>query len=513
MLIRVTGTSFASAQLLKIRAATKTLCAMKRSLSIFAILTMCACGTIDFDSTNGGNSSDGDVADISILQSNESDDSFDLNDYTNTVTICYDGSQATVTKSADIESLTVSRDGAYVTVGDSGTELKNLRIILSGSTTSGNLKVYNSKKFVLELNGVSITSARGAAVNNQCPKTMFVQLNTGTVNSLCDASSYSDVVSGEDCNAALFSEGQMVFEGEGSLSVTARYKHAISSDDYIRVDGGNITVPSAAGDGIHVNDYYYQTGGSMNIKAVDEGVQVEKGFFNITGGSLTISTSGTKGEGIEAASDIYIQGGSTYVYSAKDDAVNSGGSIIVSDGYLFAYASSNDALDSNAGKSGAITITGGVVIAHGANSPEEAFDCDNHSYIRISGGTVFGTGGTQSGGSFTASQYGSVISGSVSTGYFTVTDADGNVIMCCKVPRIVSNSSTLVSSPSFESGGSYKYSVLSSRPEGSSAVFGDYYYTGGTASAATSFSVSTTYTFSGGGGGGFPGGGGGPGRH
>ena len=381
MLIRVTLGFYDAAQLLKICAATKTLHAMKPLYFLFAILTVSACGTIDFDSPNGGDSSDGDVADISILQSNESDDSFDINEYTNTVTISYDGSQASVTKSADIESLTVSRDGAYVTVGDSGTELKNLRIILSGSTSSGNIKVYNTKKYVLELNGVSITSARGAAVNNQCPKTMFVQLNTGTVNALTDASSYSDAVSGEDCNAALFSEGQIVFEGDGELSVTARCKHAISSDDYIRVDGGNITVPSAPGDGVHVNDYYYQTGGSVNIKAVDDGIQVEKGFASISGGALTVNTSGTKGkgintlgdieisggtivvnstgtkgEGIESEANIYVKGGSTYVYSAKDDAINSGGSIFISDGHLYAYASSNDAIDANAGKSGAITI-------------------------------------------------------------------------------------------------------------------------------------------------------------
>ena len=82
--------------------------------------------------------------------------------------------------------------------------------------------------------------------------------------------------------------------------------------------------------------------------------------------------------------------------------------------------------------------------------------------------------------------------------------------MSCKVPRSLSSCAILVSSPSFKSSGSYKYSVLSSKPNGATTVFEDYYYGDGSATASTSFDVGTTYTFSGGGG--FPGGGGGGGR-
>ena len=153
-------------------------------------------------------------------------------------------------------------------------------------------------------------------------------------------------------------------------------------------------------------------------------------------------------------------------------------------------------------------------MAHGTTSPEEPFDCDDHSRIKISGGTVFGTGGVQAGGSFTSSQYGAVLSTSLSAGYFSVTDASGNVIMCCKVPRSINSTGTLISSPAFKSGGTYKYSLLSSKPTGATTVFDDYYYADGTASASTTLTVGTTYTFSGGGGGGNPPGGGGgrPGR-
>ena len=50
-------------------------------------------------------------------------------------------------------------------------------------------------------------------------------------------------------------------------------------------------------------------------------------------------------------------------------------------------------MDSNYGKSGAITISGGNVFAYSATGSEEGIDCDNNSYIVVTDGIAVTAGG------------------------------------------------------------------------------------------------------------------------
>ena len=122
----------------------------------------------------------------------------------------------------------VSVSGNDVTV-DNTKAKEAIRYELSGSTSDGFLKIYGSKKQALILNGVSISNPNGAAINNQCKKRCFVVVN-GT-NTLADGASYTDTPDTEDEKAAFFSEGQLIFSGTGSLTVTAKGKAGITSDD------------------------------------------------------------------------------------------------------------------------------------------------------------------------------------------------------------------------------------------------------------------------------------------
>ena len=53
-------------------------------------------------------------------------------------------------------------------------------------------------------------------------------------NTLSDGASYTTTPEDEDEKAAFFSEGQLVFSGDGSLTVHATGKAGITSDDYVR---------------------------------------------------------------------------------------------------------------------------------------------------------------------------------------------------------------------------------------------------------------------------------------
>ena len=147
----------------------------------------------------------------------QDEDAVDYGDYventtwSTTVRINFDGETATVT--GQPSSVAVSIDGAHVTVSSAA---KRVRYIVSGTTTDGSLKFYSDKKFQLQLNGADITNPHGAAINNQCGKSLYLVLNEGTSNTLRDGTDYT-MVDGEDQKAALFSEGQILVQHGPSL--------------------------------------------------------------------------------------------------------------------------------------------------------------------------------------------------------------------------------------------------------------------------------------------------------
>ena len=108
--------------------------------------------------------------------------------------------------------------------------VKGIEYVLKGATTDGSFKVYSEKKFKLSLSGTSIHNPVGAAINIQSSKRVFVVCAEGTTNTLTDGTSYT-LTDGEDMKSCFFSEGQLIFSGSGSLSVTGNYKHAIVSDN------------------------------------------------------------------------------------------------------------------------------------------------------------------------------------------------------------------------------------------------------------------------------------------
>jgi hypothetical protein len=69
-------------------------------------------------------------------------------------------------------------------------------------------------------------------------------------------------------------------------------KHAVCSDEYITVSGGDIEIQSAYKDGFHANDLISVTGGVLSIVSTDDGMECEDGDVEILGGNITIQTIG-----------------------------------------------------------------------------------------------------------------------------------------------------------------------------------------------------------------------------
>lgn len=242
-------------------------------------------------------------------------DSIAYGELATAVQVKYCGEKAVVENPYAFDGVDVNIDGAKVTVNS--TIESDVDYILSGESDNGCFKIYGTNKYTLRLNGLALVNDSGAAINSQCKKRGKIILEEGTMNSLADAVSYA--TSDEDEKAALFSEGQFIFEGNGSLDVTGNYKHAICSDDYIAFRGGNITVLSAASDAVHCNDSLLIEGGNLSLMAMGDGIDCD-GHITISGGEIALEISGDDKKGIKALGEINIIDGGLVINASGDIA-------------------------------------------------------------------------------------------------------------------------------------------------------------------------------------------------
>ena len=227
------------------------------------------------------------------IDTDPSDDDVTKVTFDRTVKVTFNGGGAAVTGTSD--AFTVSVSGAGVTITNKGDE--SVIYELSGSSSDGYFKLYSSKKQELLLNGLSLTNKKGAAINNQSHKRTYVVVK-GT-NTLADGSSYTQTPSDEDEKAAFFSEGQLVFSGDGKLTVNATGKAGITSDDYVRfMSSPTVKVTSSAGHGVRGKEAIIVSDGTVDVNVSGTG---KKGFSSDTlvfigGGVTTIKTTGSAGE-------------------------------------------------------------------------------------------------------------------------------------------------------------------------------------------------------------------------
>ena len=480
--------------------------------------------------TNGGTAT-GEAATDTTYSGDDASDFVENETWSSTINIVWDGTDVTVTGSAD--GVSVTHSNGYVTVKST---VKHIEYAVSGSGT-GQLSIYSDYKFKLSFEGLTLACSDGPAINNQSSKTCYAVL--GGTNTLSDGSSYAS--SSEDRKAAFFSEGQICFSGSGSLNVTGNYKHALASDDYIRLCSGTGTIDLTAkvSDGLHANDGIIIHDGTLTINAVGEGIQCDTSSVVISGGTIDITSTTDKGilayanidisggtttitskykciktesnltisggtitavatgssssgtpEGIEAKGTIAISGGKVYA-QANDDAINAGGDLTISGGYVMAYSTGNDGIDAN----GNCYIKGGVVYAIGARQPEVAIDANSEEkkQLYVEGGTLVAIGGLESGASLSQNCY-SASSWNKNTWYALTV---GNNVFAFKTPS--SGGTTMV-----VSGASTPTLTSGVTPSGTS-IFNSMAYYPASVSGGSSVTLSS---YSGGNAGGGPGGGG-----
>ena len=350
------------------------------------------------------------------------------------ITITFsEGSVKTTTLPSGV---TATINGGHIvinsTIGKIGYQLK-------GTCSNGSFKIYSEKKFRLLFNGITLTNPTGPAINIQSGKTVYTSIVNGTTNTLCDGATYNNPVIGsngeeEDQKGTLFSEGQLIFDGytngTGILNVTSHGGHAICSDDYIRVRGGNINILSAAKDGFRTKEKFIigraeAYSPTITINATSNGIECTEGSLTIEAGKLDITAGGEaiKVEYEETVPDpavipdAYIKGGyikltttgekssaiqTTRNYTQSggiiEATVNGNGSKIIncdgdatfSGGKLTGFA--NGTVSSDETSAGGIKCAGNITISSSKVAIDckgkgaKAINCDN--YVTVNSGEV-----------------------------------------------------------------------------------------------------------------------------
>jgi hypothetical protein len=301
--------------------------------------------------------------------------------------------------------VTVTVDGGHITANHGTT--KSVCYVVSGTTQNGSFTVAGDKKYMVQLNSVSITNPDSAALNLLSSKRAFVVINGS--NTLSDGTT-----SKNDHKGALYCKGKLLLNGTGQLEVYGNYNNAIHSADYIIFRKGmNVYAKSTANNGIKANDGIFINGGIVNVEVTAtaaKGINCESNII-VNGGRTTVITTGggtydstdreTKASaGISCDSTYTQNGGEVYLKSTGNggkglktdyEAYITGGTMrIITTGGL--YSSNGDTSSPKGMKIGTknvhglLNISGGDIMVRTEGQNGEGIE--SKGTLTISGGNV-----------------------------------------------------------------------------------------------------------------------------
>ena len=318
---------------------------------------------------------------VSAIDTNEQFTDNDLDtgyDEENATKITFDNTKAVVSGSgaeADSETVTITEEGTYII---SGTVKEGQLIINAG----------DSAKVHLVLNGVTMTNSDGPCILVSGADKVFVTLADGTENTLSDTGTeYIQTDSDINADGVIYSKSDLTFNGAGTLTINAGYKHGIVCNDDLVFTGGTYNV-TATGKGIKANDSIRIKNGTFTVNSQDDSIHTSneeesgKGYIYIGGGTFDLSSGD---DGIHAATALLITGGNITVSKSYEGL--EGDSIDITDGEI-SVTSSDDGLNASSADNSSDSETQTTA----QNSPQmqdPSSEADANAYIRISGGSLY----------------------------------------------------------------------------------------------------------------------------
>ena len=308
----------------------------------------------------------------------------------NTVTVAYNGTSATMTVAGNVaQYVTPTLSGAHVSIDQGNTAAVDgdeITYVLTGTTSDGEFSLTGSYKCTIALDGLALTNPNGAAISIGNSKRIQISAKKGTTNTLTDAT-------GGEQKACIYSKGQLQLQGNGTLNVAGRSKHAIKSASYIAIKNLTLNITQAIGDGISCEEYFEMKSGTVGISGTgDDGIQCDLGG--------TTSTGETNDHEDEDSGNIYIEGGTLTVSTtaAASKGVKAAGDLRIGDGKIDITTTGNGTYDSDDRDAkgcaalkadGNMSIDGGTLTLKSTGTGGKCIKADGT--LSISGGTIEAT--------------------------------------------------------------------------------------------------------------------------
>ncbi len=359
-----------------------------------------------------------------------------------TVNVVYNGNEATVTVAKNISSqMAVVVNGAHVNIVANPELQDSIIYNLSGSTNNGSFYMDGDYKCYVNLADLTIHNPDSAAINIDNGKRIDVTLNgnnvltdaTGGAQKACCFINGHAVIAGEGTLTLTGNSKHAYFSDEytritsGTINVTNSVSDGFHINQYFQMDGGNVTINTTGGDGVDVgrtkdetdtkNGEFIMNAGTLNVTTsanAVKGIKCES-IMTIAGGSITSSTSGnavyneteedaSSCAAIKCDSTFNMTDGTVYLTSTglAGKGLNSDGSVNISGGTftaittgdVFEYTSTHDTKAGGVKADGAITITGGTVKVAASKYDARAFN--GACGFFTNGGYILGIGGKSS---------------------------------------------------------------------------------------------------------------------
>lgn len=309
----------------------------------------------------------------------------DENSWYATVTVTYSGSSATV-EGQEAAGVTARITGANVDLNLGSSNF--IKVVATGESFAGSLRLSGDKKHLLELRDLSLTSTDRPAINDQNKKRVFLML-TGR-NRISDGETY--VNSMENRKGAFFAEGHVVICGSGVLEVTGNYRHGFVTDGFLYMNpGATLAVLDAKKNAVHVKG---------------SGIKNEYRGIEVNGGYIYAHTSAPAGKVLKCDIDIQLRGGrldlscsgnpmwdDTDRSLSSSACIKSDGRVSVSGSHVTLTATGNGGKGINADAN--VEISGGTIKgAFSGNGIGDQGDTSTpkgivaHGALKISGGGI-----------------------------------------------------------------------------------------------------------------------------
>lgn len=236
----------------------------------------------------------------------------DFPELQSSVTIQYADNDVEGANPFHFAGVNITNEGAGVVVTNYTYLDDEVEYILSGVSENGYFRIYSDMKWQATLHDLVLTNPNGSVINSQTGKKGTIKSPKGYENYLSDGAEYVEI-GDEAQKGCLFSEGQLIFKGQGTLNIAANYKHAICSDDYVSFENGVVNVLSAAGDAVHAKDSVLVQSGIITLNASSDGIDCD-GPITIREGEngipvLSIRSEGDGAKGIKTGADFLMTTG------------------------------------------------------------------------------------------------------------------------------------------------------------------------------------------------------------